>query len=655
MSRISFIRRIFHSVIPYQLNFRAMQPLELEKLSTLCAQILGHAHLLNVDVTTHLERAGNARKREFHHVLIGLSHALEKQLSELNLQIQARINPLASPPNLQMDFKNCLAKTIGELLLTYEEMRSYELPIEFTELTLTDRVLTRKTTSTISSYFIQLKDNILKQFIIRINEILNIKELVAPFFDQPTPIGLLNRAPIPNSAFSDLLKNPATLVEMFTDPLQPYYLAWLKATYPTVQFPSLANPERVAFQFGLTNLPRDNDKFRMTIIGCHGMDGSFMAAMKDRYINEHPDAQLAVARGLRASEPDVNLQLGDNVYYDGLPFFTDTPNLKYFQHNQELYGRTASFKPIANWILPGNHDYGFWGHADKSERLDPLLKSQTHLQRIFNQVFHTFAVNDHWNMPHRYYLLNHEHFFLFMLDTNTLIFDQYQQKWFVDTLLQLKANFPRKWIIVAGHHPLFYLDKAEQDCEWHKYYKLMEARGHKVDKLGLYKKSEDCFIAIDEPQPKTSHEFNHMGKFLVTLIRTNKLPIDLWFCAHEHIMAKVNATFHFGIDAQSKATTHEICQLTSGGGGAQLRDIRFSPISSEFLKSYEHAAVTLIRSDFYARLHGFMELSITANVISWRPHLFGWEGKLPKKSDQFHDPHNFSTDENTIDICVRGP
>jgi hypothetical protein len=626
-------------------------------LYELCNSISEHIALLQADVATHKDKVEDKRKVEFHDVLIDLCKSLQEKLTRLtSLAHLSRGRPIPLPID---EYQKLTANMIYELFLSYCAMNSYQVPDEFRQLTFTDRAwnafgAAEKKTSTTHNFFIKLKA-LLVNFHIRIAELFDLQAIYAQFLDERVPTPLLSR-PIGNfGELRELHAKPDNLINFFNYPFVAHYTKWIKACYPSFQVATIQDdPEHIPLSFDLSSPGGSDTNFRMTVLGCHGMDGSFIAAMKDKYLNPDPEAQLGVARKLRQTEPNINLQLGDNVYYDGLPSFVDTPELKYFEHNQELYGRTASFKPIPNWILPGNHDYGFWGHASKSEKLDPTLARQTHLQRIFNQIFHTLVVDDHWNMPHRYYVLIHEHFILFMLDTNMLIFDPVQQYWFVNTLLKLKEKYPNKWIIVAGHHPLFYLDKVEQECEWRKYYELMQARGHSIGKLGLYKKEDNSFIPIPAPQEKTKHYFNHMGQFLVTLIRTNKLPIDLWLCAHEHLMAKVDATFDFGADRRAAAAAaaaagreHKICQLTCGGGGAKLRDINANPNAPEFLSDYEHASVTDIKSSFYAKLHGFMELNITAREISCRAHLLSQDGKRPK-ADQFHDSAGFASTGGVI-------
>jgi hypothetical protein len=650
MHQINTFRHVLSSHTQFHLS-----PDKLLTLSQVYDSVSKNIATLKTDVVNHKEHVEDKRKIEFHDILIALCESLQKKLANLTYSLASNLGqPI---PDRIEEYQKLTRNTIYELFLSYCAMNSYQVPDEFKELTVKDRFLNfagaaHKTTSTTHTFFIRLKA-LLVNFHIRIGELFKLQAIYAQFLNEGSTTPLLHRAIGSYEELCALHANPDHLIGIFNDPFVSYYKRrWIQTCYPDFQVATPpGHPEHIPLSFDLASNCMPADNFRMTVLGCHGMDGSFISAMKDKYLNPHPDAQLAVARELRKTEPHINLQLGDNVYYDGLPSFVDMPALKYFQHNQELYGRTASFKPLPNWILPGNHDYGFWGHASKSERLDPSLARQTHLQRIFNQVFHTFAVNDHWNMPHRYYVLNHEHFVLFMLDTNMLIFDSAQQRWFVNTLLKLKAKYPNKWIIVAGHHPLFYLDKVEQDCEWRKYYELMQERGHNIGQLGLYKKSSNSFTPIPKPIKKRKHEFNHMGQFLVTLIRANKLPIDVWLCAHEHLMAKIDATFDFGEAAGAAAAAagparagieHKICQLTCGGGGAKLRDINANPNAPEFLGDYEHAAVTHIESSFYAKLHGFMELNITAREISCQPHLLGWAGELPKAS-QFYNVGEFST------------
>ncbi len=636
MKQIYDLRTVLHSRLDDVREFSKVY----ESIYFKCQETTYFIADLKNAIAAHVRRVSNKRKIEFHHVLLALCEAIQARMSILfpSLSSQDNTNEAMFYAARKMDhipsqaasqaWKPIFERVACELLITYCSFQSYQITDDIKDTTLLDtvagsmrKILGRpsKSISTTYSYFIGLKEN-LYAFHLRISQLLSLEVKYREFLDLGAePMHLLSRKTTPLADLSALVSNHQRLIGVFNAPLEDAtYVSWLNTTYPS----RVLSPNEFEFCFDVpTTL---NDSFRMTVLGCHGMDGSFFAAMKDQYLNPHPDAQLAVARLLREAEPDMNLQLGDNVYYDGIPFITDTDKLKYFQHNQELYGYTASFKPIPNWVLPGNHDYGFWGRARLTEKLDFELKAQTHLRRIFNQVFHTFVKNDHWNMPHRYYLLMHKHFCLFMLDTNMLIFDRTQQKWFVDTLLEVKQRHPKMWIIVAGHHPLFYLDKAEYKCEWYTYYRLMEERGQPAGQLGLYEKSRNSFIKIEEPDANGCHELNHMGKFLAKLIQTNQLPIDLWLCAHEHIMAKIKATFDFTSPGQF--SRHTLCQLTCGGGGAKIRSIQYNPNTIEFAQGYRHVGVIDVKSDFNDSVHGFAELEICAEQLSWRPVLV-WKRK----------------------------
>lgn len=359
-------------------------------------------------------------------------------------------------------------------------------------------------------------------------------------------------------------------------------------------------------------------QFTLGLVGCHGLDATPLSRAA-RIAQRNVASQSKVAKLMKEANSDMNAQAGDNAYFDGIDKIIDTAENDFFGRNQRNYGIGQDLKTIFNAIAVGNHDYGFWGDFEYTEKLAYHWERQNNLQRVLNQVLHTYAQHDHWNMPYRYYLVVHRHFVLIVLDTNTLIFDEVQQKWFVQVVQILKRLYPKKWISVMGHHPLLYLGKrAHHECEWKIYLDGATKRmGFPGLTPGIYDVEAKRMQPTALPKDDQPHIYNNIGKFLLDLIVRNELPIDLWLAAHEHFMGVLEITL---------ANGRVLPQVLVGSGGADLKHITNDP-NNYPLTDLDKQFVTKVSSPFYAAMHGFIQLEITEQMISYQPHLV--EGKLP--------------------------
>ena len=103
------------------------------------------------------------------------------------------------------------------------------------------------------------------------------------------------------------------------------------------------------------------------------------------------------------------------------------------------------------------------------------------------------------------------------------------------------------------------------------------------------------------------------------------MTIHLWAAAHEHLMAELEI-----ILANGKI----IKQLSDGGGGADLKSLVNDPNNYPF-SDQDRKLITSVSSRFYAKLHGFIELTITAKEIKYQPYLIKRDEKglpTPKKT-----------------------
>ncbi|MSP53270.1 MAG: hypothetical protein EXR81_03350 [Gammaproteobacteria bacterium] len=371
----------------------------------------------------------------------------------------------------------------------------------------------------------------------------------------------------------------------------------------------------------------DHDTVIWTLLGCHGMDATDFSQLKS-YWDADRNAQQKVAARMKKFECKKILQLGDLAYFNGV----GSPIGPFYARNRIKYGFQNDMRVADSWIVAGNHDYGFWGHYNAAEVLDPIVNNQSSLQRISNQILHTYTVHDHWNMPYRYYFLMDKHYVLFVLDTNTLIFDAIQQEWFVKGVQFIKLHFPHLWIIVAAHHPLVYLGKrSDVKCEWKKYLdaareRMMgEAKGIREDMSysispGMFVRHN--FISVAEHSKEMPTEYHNIGRFVLELIIVNDLQIDIYMAAHEHLMATLEIDLLL-----SSRREHKIFQLTAGGGGGPLDGLKFDP------NKYTYPPESMLRkitSPFYAKLFGFFQLRITRTEISYKPEIILSPGSVER-------------------------
>lgn len=143
-------------------------------------------------------------------------------------------------------------------------------------------------------------------------------------------------------------------------------------------------------------------------------------------------ADVAESMAHTASEDpyDFVLAVGDNFYPSGVTSVHDAL-WKYVYH--DVYRTRASIQSLPWYVALGNHDYIKNAQAQiEFSSVDPL-----------------------WNMPHNYYDFHKGPVHFIVIDTVMLLkrgelYDQHFA-WLQQTLRTSES----KWIIIAGHHPLY--------------------------------------------------------------------------------------------------------------------------------------------------------------------------------------------------------
>lgn len=386
------------------------------------------------------------------------------------------------------------------------------------------------------------------------------------------------------------------------------------------RYGKLANPTPyVTYSLNLSPILTPKPSISIALIGCHGLDEFSNVISKSSIA----DKQKRVARLIKETNCDMGIQLGDNVYFNGIGMMQGN----FYHVSNALYGTRNNLGKMFWAITAGNHDYGCWGHdttdiAESIFRNDPNLKKENGLQRALNQVFHTYIDKDCLHMPNRYYVLEYDYIAILVIDSNTIVYDLKQQNWIVSTIERLKTN--KKWIGIAAHHPLIYMGKrAEHDCEWNKYFtSSVGAKAPWFPKAEQYKpvlKTPKGPTILDLPTKDGRHKYNNIGKFLLAFIDKNKLPIHVWLCAHEHFLGAMNITLKSGSN---------ITQITSGGGGAKVKpnSIRYIDKNGSYdTKSpytmSEHIVEAKLTCELALENHGFFSLTVSHESITCNAHI----------------------------------
>jgi hypothetical protein len=389
---------------------------------------------------------------------------------------------------------------------------------------------------------------------------------------------------------------------------------------PFTQLFAKTYPQAIAdipFSINITkNVHAGSDGVIMNIFGCHGADcGISLAAsahQTKKLANGESAQQAVINKSKRSATAQLNLQLGDNAYDNGVHASNQQ---QYFNHNLINYGLNTLGEFIPNFVALGNHDYGLWSNykmtsiVDRDTMADGLTRAQW-------QILHSYIANDHWHMPNHYYLLIHEYFITIVIDSNNIMFDKAQQQWIVKTLniIQENPDLSNKHLIWASHHPPVYIGKrAAKDCEWEKH---REALNKWIPGLNatpvLWNGREFTQIA-----PYTKHEmhkYNNIGKFLLAFIQLNNLKVDLWLAAHEHVTAIHNISLKLANESVIKFS-----QIISGGGGAEL-----SGLKNEFLPGEEKnpietlPGVQAVTAILVAQAYAYIALQISRETIRYQ-------------------------------------
>tara|TARA_R110000868_G_scaffold158036_3_gene385782 strand:+ start:31513 stop:32655 length:1143 start_codon:yes stop_codon:yes gene_type:complete len=292
------------------------------------------------------------------------------------------------------------------------------------------------------------------------------------------------------------------------------------------------------------NLEREkvsaNDTWNVNAVGCHGVESSWFTKGKCR-------ERKLVADAMQGAAADFTVSAGDNFYMDGVK----NPKSAHFNQYQADYGQGLKLMAL------GNHDYGFHAAGLLTSRF-PFLSG---IARAYHQVQHTYEIGMHkcagWFMPFRYYAVTLPNAVFFILDSNTLPFDEEQVEWFKSTYDQYSG---KKWKFIVMHHPIQQRGKRNKSKPDSQYY-----------------------------LPSSSAQVPTLWNELVysVLVGAEK-PIDFIICAHDHFLHvdKVN-------DFPGKPY-----QIITGGGGGELQDISQGSSLGAF------------------KQHGFVNLAITANKVT---------------------------------------
>lgn len=431
-------------------------------------------------------------------------------------------------------------------------------------------------------------------------------------------------------------KLPAMLEKYFNGEASTFIYPLMQKRYGTI---ANTTPE-LSYCLDLTKILPDKSNFNIALIGCHGIDHFSSKAPGQ---NKLANTQHAVAAKIKQLDCDMGLQLGDNAYFNGIGYMQGY----FFEASHALYAVRPNLSKMFWGIVAGNHEYGCWGHPDR-EGVESVLtgdKKLTHqngLQRLLNQVLHTYVDNDGLHMPNRYYVMVHKNFAIVVIDSNTLIYDKPQQNWIINTVEKLAQQ--NKKIIIAAHHPLIYIGKrAEVACEWYNDYVKHAIDGGREGKATWIENNEHYQPVLITPEgeqlitpfdPKDldvsgkqkPHLYNNIGKFLLAFVNLNKLNIDVWCCAHEHSLNVMRLETLNG---------QKITQVVAGGAGARIQKItKINPDSS--FKGHSdldpvspHIKIASLQCELAADKHGFFTLNIAGNKIECTPYFLDLD-KSPK-------------------------
>lgn len=309
------------------------------------------------------------------------------------------------------------------------------------------------------------------------------------------------------------------------------------------------------FELGVNMTSSDKISFKLMVTGCQGEGNSEQRTVANAMNKKLQDLSSKKAAGLL---------LGDNFYDSGV----DT---KFDSKFDELFKNIYSQKH--NWFAAlGNHDWNFqntvkawWG------------ASAPHHKKAMAQVDHTYCSNDGtimvdtWVMPHRYYVVETNWANIIVLDSNTLCFDPQQQSWFKKVLTLANEKTPTRQNVIAMHHPLM-----------------------SVGKRNAFGNAKDVHQYILPEYHYTGPRDTSLNHLLFTLFCDIKkelndaFNISLILCAHDHFLAE---SYIGGLDCK---------QLTIGGGGGPLQEVRIEKVC-----------------DFFAKQHGFVELDFNQSEINY--------------------------------------
>ncbi len=301
------------------------------------------------------------------------------------------------------------------------------------------------------------------------------------------------------------------------------------------------------------------DKFSIDVFGCHGVEIN-----KPGYSNK-----FSVAEAVRQSKSNMVVTLGDNVYPVGLgPIDSDNQknllDLEEAGFLQDSAGYLSRGKP--HFMSLGNHDYNVHHGVNQIRHNSPSFFrgarqiSATYKSRFFNM----FPVH----MPYRFYALvktlpNNSAVIIYCIDSNTLLWDAYQQDWLVKTYQALNQKFRNHvWNIVAQHNPVFSRGKRGDPSSF------------SYDDIGMY----EGLLRVHGVEPrrlKTISMASELSDYYYNLELQDGLKFDAFLGAHDHHTSIVKVAYPTAINKGDKLL------IVAGAGGGKLQS--FYPISNQHL------------------------------------------------------------------------
>ncbi|MEE2902053.1 MAG: metallophosphoesterase [Myxococcota bacterium] len=352
--------------------------------------------------------------------------------------------------------------------------------------------------------------------------------------------------------------------------------------------------QNIDFVGDLNHLYQTNSQRRLVFsaLGCQGTNTDFKKwALGAQKKTAESMKTWHLGQRLNGNPVTFNFLLGDNFYEDGLPpsakdgtWATGDKMYKsaYLEMYRELGLKGGMFsrarhldQKLENYVCLGNHDYGYHGHS--------IQPSGNHLSDInsfesaMRQVEYTYLARPNgagWNMPFRYYALTSDVANFFVIDTQTFLFDEAQQRWLREAYQALSAG-NAKWNLLMGHHGFLTYGKRQLTAKKRRGLANMfrtQAAVNAADDIEQERESEGMPAGVTGSDiyaaGATSLTENICSLIFNTVVFDLGLDFDFNVVAHDHFMG--SGMLHY----QRGGANHSTYYILSGGGGAGAKPMK---------------------------------------------------------------------------------